>query len=132
MFINSYFFFCRLGENIIFPNYFNYPGFDIISMYGNIKGRIIVFDIQIENINNQSLYFYISYKGIEAEIFPSLGWFTHIPNLLNGYYNSGAYIIKITDKRLKIYKYNDKLEKKLERNYSEDLKRINKDTLNNQ
>ena len=51
---------------------------------------------------------------------------------INGYYNSGAYIIKITDKRLKIYKYNDKLEKKLERNYSEDLKRINKDTLNNQ
>ena len=127
--INNYFYFCRLGDNIIFPNYFNYPGYDIISMYGNIKGRIIVFDIPIENINNQSLYFYISYKGIEAEIFPSFGWFTHIPNSLNGYYNSGAYIIKIINKRLMIYKYNDKLEKKLERNYSEDLKRINKDNL---
>ena len=105
--INNYFCSCRLGDNIIFPNYFNYPGFGIISMYGNIKGRIIVFDIPIENINNQSLYFYISYKGIEAEIFPTLGWFAHIPNSLNGYYNSGEYIIKIINKRLKIYKYNE-------------------------
>ena len=123
---NKYFYFCRLGVNIIFPNYFNYPGYDIDSIYGNIKGRIIVFDIPIENINDQSLYFYISYKGINAEIFPSLGWFTHIPNSLNGYYNSGKYIIKIIDKRLRIYKYNNKLKVKFERHYSEDLKRIKK------
>ena len=124
--INKYFFFCRLGNNIIFPKYFDYPGYDIGSIYGNIKGRIIVFDIPIENIINQSLYFYISYKGINAEIFPSLGWFSHIPNSLNGYYNSGKYIIKIINKRIRIYKYNQKLEEKFERYYSEDLKKIKK------
>ena len=123
---NKYFYFCRLGANILFPNYFNYPGYDISSIYGNIKERIIVFDIPIENINDQSLYFYISYKGIYEEIFPSLGWFSHIPNSLNGYYNSGKYILKIVDKRFRIYKYNNKLEEKFERYYSEDLKRIKK------
>ena len=123
---NSFFYFCKLGSNKIFPQYIYFEGYDVNTIFGKIKGRIVVFDIPIKNINNESLYFYLSYMNIDSEIFPSFGWFTHIPNLLNGYYNSGKYIIKISNKRIIIYKYNKQLEETLEGNYCEELEKKKK------
>ena len=84
-------------------------------MYGlTQKGRTILFEIPLESIyGKQILYFYISYMDNNIEIFPSLGLFSHIPPLKNGYFISGNFIIKYYNKRLEVFQYNQLLEKKL-------------------
>ena len=96
-------------------------------MYGNnIKGRIVAFNIPIKIKENQLLKFFLSVNGYDFEIFPTLGWFSHIPRLLNGYYNSGKYIIKLIDKRINIYHYNEKLKEVFEEQYIQELKKAKK------
>ena len=127
---DTFFYYCKLGNKIIYPYYYDYSGYDLITMYGKEnKGRIVVFDIPIENINNEAVNFFLSYKGQESEIFPSLGWFTHMPSILNGYYNSGKYIIRLIKRRIYIYKYDKRLETLFENDYCEQLKSINKSYL---
>ena len=65
------------------------------------------------------------------EIFPSLGLFSHIPSLSNGYFISGKYIIRYYDNRLFIYQYNEKLEKKFELQYCNELNQIGKENIIN-
>ena len=61
----QYFFFCKLGNKTHFPKYYHYLGYDFKNMYGIIeKGRIVTFDIPLEDIDRQILQFYISYKDI--------------------------------------------------------------------
>ena len=84
---DKFFFFCTIKDKIFYPDYFNYSGYDLITIYENIyKGRNVVFNIPLEDRDYQIVQFFISYKGQKIEIFPSLGKFTHIPNTLNGYY----------------------------------------------
>ena len=123
----KYFYFCKLGKKIIYPEYFYYSGYDLITMYGKInKGRIVVFDIKLENINSQTLEFFISFNDYNVEIFPSLGWFIPISNTLNGYYSSEEYIVSLNDRRFKIYKYNESLRISLEKNNIAELKKLKK------
>ena len=123
---NTFFYYCKVGDKIIFPRYLDCPGYDINTMFEIIKGRVVVFDIPIEKINNQTINFFCFFKDKYSEIFPSFGWFTHIPDLVNGYYNSGEYIIKIINGRIMIYKYNISLEEIFEKKYCEELKKIKK------
>ena len=89
----TYFFYCKIGDKVFFPKYYIYSGYDYITMYGLIeKGRVIVFDIPIKNTNEQVIKIFISYLNNNIEIFPSLGSFTHIPNVKDGYYSTGNYI----------------------------------------
>ena len=100
----KYFYFCKKGNKTFLPKYYHYPGYDFRNMYGIIeKGRIVTFDIPLEHIDMQIFQFYISYNHIVFEIFPSLGWFTHIPPINNGYYISENYIAKIVNKSLTIF-----------------------------
>ena len=69
---------------------------------------------------------YINFKGQISEIITSLGWYAHIPNIENGYYNSGDYILKMFDNRIKIDPYNKSLIKLCEINYQKELARIRK------
>ena len=108
---DKYFYFCKSGNNIYYPEYFYYSGFDFVTMYGVIeKGRIVAFNIPLKESNHQILHFFLSYNGEEIEIFPSFGWFTHIPNINGGYYNSGKYIIKYISGRFNIFKANENLK----------------------
>lgn len=124
---NNYFFFCKLDEKIFYPEYYYYSIYDFVTMYGlNDKGRIVVFNIPLEYKNFQVLKFFLSYNGSEVEIFPSLGWFSRIPNIKDGYYNSGRYIIKSTNGRLNINQYNENLKEIFEEKYCKSLEKIMK------
>ena len=127
---DRYFYFCKLGNNFFYPEYKDYSGYDSSTMFGMIsKGRMVVFNIPIENKQKQILNFFLSYNGIDKEIYPSLGLFTHIPKALDGYYNSGDYIFKIIEGRITIFKYNINIELFFENLYCQQLNKINKTNL---
>ena len=124
----KYFYFCKYGDKTIFPKYYDYSGYDFSTMYGVIEnGRIVNFNIPLENCNKQIFRFYISYDNIIMEIFPSLGWFAHIPSLSKGYYISDHYIVKYINKRLNILSNEKKLVQIFEKQYCEQLKKKGKD-----
>ena len=128
----KYFYFCKFGNKTFFPQFYHYSGYDFSTIYGIIEeGRIVSFDIPLENINIQIFHFYISYDDKIIEIFPSLGWFTHIPSIKNGYYISNHYIAKYINKRLTIFINNKKLGKLFEKQYDEQLKKEGKDYIIN-
>ena len=124
---NNFFYFCKLENKIYYPKYMDYSGYDFITMYGKVeKGRIVIFDIPLDKKECQIIQFFISYNGYEFEIFPSLGWFSHIPSILNGYYNSGEFLLKYIDNRLYIYLFDLKLKESFEEKYQKQLKKIGK------
>lgn len=124
---DKYFYFCRKGDKTFFPKYYHYSGYDFITMYGIIeKGRIINFDIPLDNFNKQIFHFYISYNETIIEIFPSLGWFTHIPAINDGYFISDNYIAKYINKSLTIFKNSNELSKLFEEQYCEQLEKKGK------
>ena len=128
----KYFYFCKFGNEIIFPKYFHYSGYDFFTMYGVIeKGRIVTFDIPLQNNNIQIFHFYISYNDIIFEIFPSLGWFTHIPPIINGYYVSDNYIVKYINKSLTIFSNDKRLVELFEKQYCKQLKKEGKNYIIN-
>ena len=126
----KFFYFCKLGDKIYYPNYFNFSGYDLEILYRDFyKGRNIVFDILLENKKFQVIQFYISYNDKEIEIFPSLGRFSHIPNIFNGYYDTGEYIIKYIEDRLYIYQYDKNLKISFEHQYCIELKKRRKNNI---
>jgi len=128
----NFFYFCKLGDKIYYPNYFNFSGYDLEVLYRDFyKGRNVVFDILLENKMFQVVQFFISYNDMEIEIFPSLGRFSHIPNILNGYYCTDKYIIKLIEDRLYIYRYEQKLKLSFENQYCKELKKKRKNNIIN-
>ena len=126
----NYFYFCKVDNQTFYPkNYYNCANYDFVTMYGLIeKGRIVVFDIPLGIINSvKILKFYISYTNYITEIFPSLGMFSHIPTIPNGYYISKNKIIKYIDKRLTLFKYDKTLSDEFENLYRSELHRQKKD-----
>ena len=124
---NKYFYFARLGDKIFFPKYHYYSVFDFITIFGTIiKGRIITFDIIINNIEKEELYFYISYMNKKIEIKPSLNILTHLPPINNSYYFNENFIIKNNINKMIIFHYKKDLHLLFEQNYFQELKRRNK------
>ena len=130
----KYYYYCKLGDRIYFPKYIKYSDYDFITMYGIIeKGRIVSFDIPLRKIYTKPeiIHFYISYLDSRIEIFPTLGFFSHIPPISNGYYIADNFIIKYIYKRLMIFQYKESLEIESEKLYSSELKKISKDNIIN-
>ena len=126
----TYFFYCKIGNKTFFPTYKIYSGYDYYTMYGLIeKGRIVIFDILIQHIDEQIIQFFISYKDNNVEIFPSLGDFINIPNVKDGYYESEKFLIKIIKRRFYIYRYNKILGILFEKQYYIYLKSIKKENI---
>lgn len=127
----KFFYYCKLGDKIIFPSYDYYSGYNFETMYGLIeKGRVVIFSVPLENIEIQSLRFYISYMGNRIEIFPSTGIFTHLPPIINSYYATKNYILKKgNNKILYIFKYSKYLEEQFEEIYCIQLRNELKDYL---
>ena len=121
------FYSCKLGNQTFYPKYTNYSGDDFKTIYGNYnEGRIVVFDIVLETLNNKTLQFFLTYENYTSEIFPSLGSSTHLPSITNGYCISGEYIMKFSENRIHLYQYNENNEKSFEKEYCEELKKLEK------
>lgn len=127
----NFFYFCKVGNKTIFPKYIENKKYNFETMYGVIeKGRVISFKILLEtNKLPLILYFYLSYLNENIEIFPSLGTFSHIPNIENGYYINENYIIQYNEKRLIIFPYESKIEKEFENLYCNELHKNKKDAI---
>ena len=124
---DKFFYFCKFGNKTFFPKHYYYSGYDFITIYGIIeKGRIVQFDIPLEKHNIQIFKFYISYDDKIIEIFPSLGWFTHIPDTDDGYYISDNYITKYINKSLTIFINKKDLAKLFENQYCTQLQKKGK------
>lgn len=101
-------------------------------MFGVIeKGKLIIFNIPIENKEIQVLYIFISYRNNSCEILTTPGYFSNIPSLTEGYFISKNYIIKMNDGRLTLYIYNEYLEKYFENQYCNQLKILGKNYIIN-
>ena len=127
----NFFYFCKFGNKTIFPKYIENQKYNFDTMYGVIeKGRVISFKIPLETNNFPLiLYFYLSYLNENIEIFPSLGMFSHIPNIENGYYINENYIIQYNEKRLIIFPYEPKTVKEFENLYCNELHKNKKDAI---
>ena len=118
----KYDYYCLFENKIYYPTYREYHNQDFNSLFGIIdKSRIVIFDIPLKYIDNQTFYFYIHYMNCFCEIFPSFGKFTHIPTVPDGYYISGNHIFKIIEKRIITFHYNERLENKFEEQYCNEL-----------
>jgi hypothetical protein len=131
--IEKYVYFLKFGDKIFYPTYHQNSKYNFYTMYGiEQKGRTIFLEVPIEVINEPKiLYFYLSYMNMDTEIFPSLGLFSHIPSLSNGYFISGKYIIRYYKNRLSIFQYNQKLENKFEYQYCNELRENKKENIIN-
>ena len=126
----KYFYYCIVGNKIFFPKYSEFSGYDFYTMFGlTDKGRIIIFDIPLEHIEEITLKFFISFMEKSFEIFPSLGYFSRIPDVNNGYYATKKFIIKQDQKRIIIYRYNINLEENFSNQYYIQLHKLKKDNI---
>ena len=126
----NFFYFCKIENKTFYPKYYDYCDYDLKTIYGNKnKGRIVKFDIPLENRNFQNIQFFLSYNHCEEEIFTSISGFSRISNLLDGYYNSGEYIFKLIENRFIIYKYNESLAELFEKKYCDQLKNLDKNEI---
>ena len=124
----NYFYFSKIGNKTFFPEYYEYSGYDFYTMFGLIdKGRVMTFNIPLEKDRITVIKIYLFFKNKIIEIFPSLGYFTHIPNVKNGYYSTKNFIIKQIEKRITVYQYNKQLENNFEKKYYLELHNLSKD-----
>ena len=129
----KYDYFIKIENRKFYPKYLENSHYDFYTMYGmSQKGRTIIFEIPLQIKNKcQTIYFYISYMDENSEIFISLGLFSHIPPLSNGYFASGNFIIKYHENRLNLFQYNEKVENQFERQYCFELHQNKKEYIIN-
>ena len=124
----NYFYFCKIGNKKFFPKFYHCPKYDFTTLYGVVsKGMIVTFDIELDNVEKQTLNFYLSYMNNKTEIFPSLGSLTHPSYINNSYYTTEKFIITNNNKHLIIYLYNKRLADYLEQKYICELQKYNKE-----
>ena len=123
----KYFYYCKLGNRTFYPKLEKFKLHDFNSLYGVIeKGNLLIFDIPLENHKEQVIHFYISYMNFHYEIFTTQGSLTHIPKINAGYYISENYIIKMINRKLTVFLYNEKLENRFEQQYCAKLNEMGK------
>ena len=126
----KYYYFCIIGNKTYFPKYKDLDYYNLRVMSSTaIKGRIIIFDINLENNLDNNIKFYLSYMNNSLEIFPSLGYFSHLPPINNSYYAYQKFIVSYKDKRLYIYNNSDLLKEILEDKYCLELYKLEKQNI---
>ena len=71
----KYFYFCKFEDKIIFAKTESFSGYDFNSLFGVIeKGKVIIFEIPLNNIEMQILHIYISFMEFQYEILTILGY----------------------------------------------------------
>ena len=123
-----YYYYCQIEKKIYLPGYREYNFLNSKTIFGTIKkGRIASFHIPLKSIDiNKTIKFYFSYMNNTREIFPNFGYFSHVPQIKNGYYIKGNFILLYDGKRLSFKKNLEGSRDYLERNYCKELIRIKK------
>ena len=123
----KYNYFCKIGNKTFYPIIKDYSANDFISMYGLFaKSKIIIFDIHLEELEEQIIYLFIKFNKDTYEIFTTQGYLTRLPKIKEGYFVTSNYIIKMIDKRLTLYKYNKMNLKYFEQQYRKQLNKLGK------
>ena len=126
----KYFYFCLVGNKTFKAKIEKYKNNDLYSLFGFVeKGKIIIFDIDLEMVEKQVIHIYISYLNQSVEILTTQGYFSHIPSISEGYLITGNYILKIIDYRLTVYLYNEELVNIFEQQYCERLQILGKNSI---
>ena len=126
----KYYYYCEVGNKIFIPNIENYSYYNFNSLFGVIeKGKIIIFDIPLENVEKQVIFIYISFLKDYCEIITSLDYFTHLPSIEDGYFISGNFIIRMINNSFTIYKYSQEREEYFEQQYCKRLKQLGKENI---
>ncbi len=122
-----YNYFCKIGTKIYYPKVVNYSNNDLITLFGIFeRGKILIFDIDIEQLEIQIIYMFISFFNESYEIFTKPGYLTHLPNIQDGYLISENYIIKMIDKRITLFQYSRNNLNYFEKLYCEQLNKLGK------
>ena len=101
---NNYKYFCKIGNKTYYPEIVKYNSHDLITLFGTFdEGKVVIFNIKIEEIFTQIIYMYISFFNISMEIFTNPGYLTRLSTIPDGYYISENYIIKMINKRITLY-----------------------------
>ena len=124
----NYYFYLKIGKQIILPEYKNFKHFDDKIIFGNINsGRIVKFNIPIKKkYINQTITFHLSYMNNSFEILPSFGYYAHIPPINNSYYVNENFILIYNDLKFKIIKNSRIVRENLEQKYTKELEKIGK------
>ena len=76
---DNYFYFCKFGNKTFYPQIEQYSNKDFSTMFGVIeKGKIIIFNIPMENKEIQVVNTFISYMNNSLEILTTPGYFSRI------------------------------------------------------
>ena len=123
-----YYYYCTINYKKYFPYYKVNNAISLKTMFGiTIEKRIIYFDIPLDNILlNHDFRFYFTYMNHSIEIFPILGYFSHVPPIKNSYYINGNYILIYNGKRITLKQNFKGLSDKLEKKYCHELKKKKK------
>ena len=124
----NYFYFCKIGNKTFFSKIYHCPKYDFTTLYGVVsKGMIVTFDIELDNVEKQTLNFYLSYMNNKTEIYPSLGSLTHPSYVNNSYYTTEKFIITNNYTHLIIYLYDRRLANYFEQKYICELQKYKKE-----
>ena len=100
----DYKYFCKIGNKTYYPEIVKYNSHDLITLFGIFdEGKVIIFNIKLEEIFTHIIYMYISFFNISTEIFSNPGYLSRLPSIPDGYYISENYIIKMINKRITLY-----------------------------
>ena len=100
----DYKYFCKIGNKTYYPEIVKYNSHDLITLFGTFdEGKVIIFNIKLEEIFTHIIYMYISFFNISTEIFSNPGYLSRLPSIPDGYYISENYIIKMNNKRITLY-----------------------------
>ena len=126
----KYFYFCLIGNKTYVAKIEDYPNNDLNCLFGVVeRGKIIIFDIDLEIVEKQVIHIYISYLEQNYEILTTQGYFSHLPSISDGYLIIENYILKIIDYKFTLYQYNEGLVNNFEQEYCERLKILGKNNI---
>ena len=127
----QYYFFCKIGNEIILPEYKAFKPFNFKIMFGNIiNGRIVKFNIPIKNeYLNKTINFYLSYMNNTLKIKPSFGLNVHIPPINNSYYCNENFILTYINSSINLITNTRINRNNLEEKYTKELEKIDKKEL---
>ena len=129
--VEKYYYYCVINYEKHLPSYEIIDSISIKTMFGTIiKGRIVYFDIPLKDkYINYDFKFHFCYMNKTKEIFPTFGYFCHVPPINNSYYIKGNNILMYNGKRLILKENYNGLSEILENNYCKELERIEKKEL---
>lgn len=128
---DDYYYYIQIGSMKFYPKYYSCKNFDLVTMTGIASpGRAVYFEIPLDMDNQQVLEFYFKFKKTNIKkIAYSLGKFSHIPKIENGYYHKGNFILKSQEFEMTVLPYSKELHQECEEAYQKTLLKENREDI---